>query len=150
MSKQLFVEDLPVGRVLKSEGTVEVTAAEIVEFARRYDPQPAHLSDAGAAGTLFGTLAASGWHTAAMTMSLFVGLGLTGTIGSGIDLTWVTPTRPGDRLGLELRVVAVRPSRHRPSYGVVELEYDTVNQAGEVRQRTHAVILVPYRVVPPD
>ncbi len=147
MSEQVWLEDFRVGDHWSSETEIEVTAEAIMDFARRYDPQPGHLSEATARQTPFQGLAASGWQTAAWTMRLLVGLGLTGLTGAGVDLAWPTPTRPGDRLRLDLTVTGVRPSRTRPDRGVVDLEYDTLNQTGQIRQHTHAVVIAWRRPV---
>ena len=97
---RLYLEDLHVGQRFTS-GTHTIDAAQIKAFAAQFDPQPFHLDDAAAQGTLFGGLAASGWHTAAITMRLLVGTGLPlmgGILGSGGEVTWPKPTRPGDVL----------------------------------------------------
>jgi acyl dehydratase len=146
-SVRLWLDDIEVGdRYCTDE--VAVTAEDIVEFARRFDPQPFHLSEDGAAGTLFGSLAASGWHTAALTMRLVATSGIpiaTGIIGASIELAWPTPTRPGDALHVELAVTATSRSRSKPDRGVVMCTYDTINQHGEIRQRTTAALLAFVR-----
>ena len=116
-------------------GELTVAAEDIVAFASQYDPQPFHLGDAGAAGTLFGRLAASGWHTAAMTMRLQVDGGLPlagGIIGSRVDeLRWPRPVRPGDTLRVETEVLESRQSTSRPDQGWAKLRSTTINQHGE-------------------
>lgn len=139
---QLLAEQLQAGDTIRSQDEIEVTAEEIIAFAQAYDPQPWHLSDTQAQSTPFGSLAASGWHTAAMTMRLVVGMGMTGLIGRSINLSWPTPTRPGDRLHINLRLVDQRESRTKPDLKVITIEYDTVNQVGEIRQHTQATVLV--------
>jgi len=124
---------------------IEVTAQEIMSFAKAYDPQPGHLSEESALHTPFGGLAASGWHTAAITMRLLTDVGFAGMVGATITLTWPTPTRPGDRLHVDGRIISKRESRTKPDRGVVEIEYDTVNQSGEVRQHTQAVVIARHR-----
>ena len=122
----------------------ELSADEIIEFAERFDPQPFHLSEQCAAGTLFETLAASGWHTAAITMRLVSTTSIpiaTGIIGASIELVWPTPTRPGDVLQVELMVDLVTPSRSKPDRGFVRVSYDTINQHHAVRQHTVADLL---------
>ncbi|WP_296366737.1 MaoC family dehydratase [Pseudonocardia sp.] len=133
----LWLDDLAEGMTFRSE-TYEVTTAEVQEFATRYDPQPFHLDEDAAGGTLFGGLAASGWHTAAITMRLLdCSFPIaTGVIGSEIHLEWPSPTRPGDVLHLEISVGAITHSETRPGRGSVTLAYDTINQHGELRQRT--------------
>jgi acyl dehydratase len=115
-----------------------VTLPEIKEFASRFDPQLFHLDEERARGTIFAGLAASGWHTAAITMRLLdLSFGIaTGVIGSEVELKWPSPTRPGDILHLEITVDGVSYSKSRPNRGNVILSYDTVNQHGEIRQRT--------------
>lgn len=139
----LWLDDIEVGSHYRTDEH-PLTADEIVEFATRYDPQPFHLDAAGAAGTLFETLAASGWHTAAITMRLLATSGIpiaTGIIGAGIELAWPTPTRPGDVLHVELTVTGVTRSRSRPDRGFVTCTYDTVNEHAIVRQHTTATLL---------
>lgn len=141
--RSLWLEDIEVGRHYRTAEYL-LDADEIVEFASRYDPQPFHLSSQGAAGTLFGTLAAGGWHTAATTMRLIATTAIpiaTGIIGARIELAWPTPTRPGDILRVELTVDSVTPSRSKPDRGFVGVTFDTVNQDGAVRQHTVAKLL---------
>ncbi len=131
MAERLYFEDLPAG-LRMSSASVVVTAEEIVAFAARYDPQPFHLHDDGAAGTLFGTLAGSGWHTAAVTMRLQVDGGLPiagGIIGGRVDaLQWPRPVRPGDTLRVETEVLEARESASRPDQGWVKVRSVTLNQ----------------------
>jgi acyl dehydratase len=134
MVERLYFEDLSVGSHLRSD-SITVTTEQIVAFAAQYDPQPFHLDDAAAAGTLFGRLAASGWHTAALTMRLQVDGGLPvagGIIGSRVDeLRWPRPTRPGDTLHVETEVLEARPSASRLDQGWVKVRSITINQHGE-------------------
>ena len=142
-----YLEDLSVGQRFAS-GTHTLTEAEISAFARAYDPQPFHLSDAGARTSLFGGLAASGWHTAAITMRLNVESGLPlagGIIGGGGEVQWPRPTRPGDVLHVESEVVAITPSRSKPDRGMVTMRSETKNQRGEVVQVLIAKLVVPRR-----
>jgi acyl dehydratase len=150
MATSLWLDDIEVGNTYRSDSYM-VSAEEIADFARSYDPQPFHLSAAGAAGTFFDGLAASGWHTAAITMRLLVTGGLPiahGIIGLGIDLAWPTPTRPGDTLHVELVITDIRISRSNPDRGIVTTEYDTRNEHGAVRQHTTAKIMVFRRSHP--
>ena len=143
----LFFDDLALGQRFTS-GTEEVTEAEIKAFASRYDPQRFHLDDAAAKDTLFGGLAASGWHTAALTMRLLVGGGAPlagGLIGAGGEIAWPKPTRPGDILRVESEVVALVPSRSRPDRGMATLRSETLNQRGEIVQVLTAKLVVPRR-----
>lgn len=143
MIDSLWLEDLHVGERFRT-GTYNLTAEEIVEFASAWDPQPFHLGEELAEDTFFEGLAASGWHTAAITMRLLVTTGLpleAGIIGAGMEIAWPSPTRPGDQLHVELEVTGVRVSKSNPSRGFVATAYDTVNQHGEVRQRVKAQLL---------
>ena len=123
-----YFEDYHVGMV-DEFGEVAVTAEEIVEFARRYDPQPMHVDASGG-------LIASGWHTAAMVMRLFVEnyLSKVATLPSpGIDeLRWMHPVRPGDTLRVRVTVVETRRSRSKPDRGLVRGLVEVLNQRGEV------------------
>lgn len=144
----IYLEDLMPGRRFAAP-TLTVTREEIIEFATKFDPQPFHLSEQGAAASFFGGLCASGWHTTAMTMRLFVDSEFKpagGIIGFGADeLKWLKPVRPGDRLTLGLEVIDARPTRSNPSRGVARLKVDTLNQAGEVVQTMLANLTVPRR-----
>jgi acyl dehydratase len=140
----LWLEDLEAGDRFRTD-EYEITREEILAFAGRYDPQAFHLDEEAAAGTFFQGLAASGWHTAAITMRLVVTSGLpiaTGFIGAGAELSWPTPTRPGDVVHAEITVTGIRTSRSRPDRGFVTIAYDTVTRAGEVRQRTTATLMM--------
>jgi acyl dehydratase len=142
-----FFEDFSVGQKFAS-GRVRVTEAEIKEFAARYDPQPFHLSDAAAKATLFGGLAASGWHTAALSMRLLVDGAFKpagGILGSGGELLWKQPVRPGDELRVESEILELRLSKSRPGFGVVKVATTTYNQANEPVMVFTPSILVPTR-----
>jgi acyl dehydratase len=129
-----FLEDFAVGEVIEL-GSCSVTQEEIVEFARRYDPQPFHVDEEAAKASNFGGLIASGWHTASMFMRLFVDRVLAGgaTLGSpGIDeIRWPRPVRPGDVLTARVAVLDAVPSRSKPDRGHVRIRYEVHNQAGE-------------------
>lgn len=129
-----YLEDFQVGQVEETGGYV-VTREEILDFARRYDPQPFHLDDAAGAATHFGGLVASGWHTAAVGHRLLVDglLKDTASLGSpGVDeLRWLKPVRPGDTLRLRAECLEVKPSRSRPDMGSVRWRFELRNQAGE-------------------
>jgi acyl dehydratase len=146
----LWLDDLAEGMTFHS-GTYEVTQAEVAEFASRYDPQLFHLDDEQARGTFFDGLAASGWHTAAITMRLLVDSGAalaTGVIGADISLQWPSATRPGDVLHLEITVDTITPSSSRPDRATVVFSYDTINQHGEVRQRSTGRVIAWQRPKP--
>ncbi len=130
----LYLEDLHPGQVFAS-GRLKVTEERIKSFAAEFDPQPAHLDDAAARDTIFRGLAASGWHTAAITMRLYVESEFKpagGIVGAGFDeFTWPRPVRPGDELHLKIEVLEVRPSKSRPSQGMAKVRTTTLNQNGE-------------------
>lgn len=150
MSCQHF-EDFSVGQCFAS-GTLAVTAEAISAFAAEYDPQPFHLDDAAARPSLFGGLAASGWHTAAMTMKLLVAGEFRpagGIIGAGGELTWPAPVRPGDRLHVAAEILEVRPSRSRPGHGLVKVRVVTLNQRDETVQTFTPTLLVERREAAP-
>jgi acyl dehydratase len=130
-----YWEDFAVGDVVEL-GSYEVTRDEILDFARRYDPQPFHVDEGAAAAGPFGGLAASGWHTAAMFMRLFVdGLLLSSaSMGSpGIEeLRWTAPVRPGDVLAGRVRVLESNPSERRSDRGTVITQCELLNQDGAV------------------
>jgi acyl dehydratase len=143
-SKELYLDDLALGQSFTS-GSHPVTAEAIKSFARQFDPQPFHLDEAVAAQSFFGGLAASGWHTAAITMKLLVESGMRlsgGLIGAGGELTWPRPTRPGDVLTVVTQVLAVTPSRSRPERGFVTVRCETRNQHGEPVQVMTSRMLV--------
>ena len=146
MPQRLFLEDLVVGQRFVSASRA-VTPEEIVEFAARYDPQPFHLDAGAAADTLFGGLAASGWHTAAMSMHMIIASVPIegGIIGSGGELTWPRPTRPGDTLHVETEVLEITPSRSRPERGMVVMRCTTLNQNNEAVQTFTPKLVVPRR-----
>jgi acyl dehydratase len=144
MATELYLEDLKVGAGFTS-GSHLVTVEAIKEFARQFDPQPFHLDEAAADRSFFGGLAASGWHTAAITMKLLVESGMRlsgGLIGAGGELTWPRPTRPGDVLTVVSEVLAVTPSRSRPERGFVTVKCETRNQRGEAVQVMTSRMLV--------
>ena len=142
-----FLDDLAVGQRFVS-GTRRIETQDIKAFAKAFDPQPFHLDEAAAADSLFGGLAASGWHTAAMTMRLLVEGGAPlagGLIGAGAEVAWPRPTRPGDLLTVTSEVLEIRPSRSRPDRGMVTLRSETRNQDDEIVQTLVAKLVVPRR-----
>lgn len=138
MNPAQYFEDLNIGQKFRSASLV-IEGDAIREFAARFDPQPFHLDDDAARDTLFGGLAASGWHTAALTMRLLVDSEFRpagGLIGAGLEeLRWPRPTRPGDRLELEVEVLDLRAMRSRPGQGLVKLRVTTFNQDREIVQQ---------------
>jgi acyl dehydratase len=142
-----YLDDLTIGQRFAS-GTHTMEAAEMQRFAAKFDPQPFHLDDEAARSTLFGGLVASGWHTAAITMRLIVAGGLPiagGIIGTGGDLQWTRPVRPGDTLRVECEVLAIIPSRTKPDRGTVTVRCITLNQGSEMVQSFTPKLVVPRR-----
>lgn len=145
-SRMIYFEDLVVGAETDF-GSYEVTREEVLEFARKYDPQPFHLSDEEAAKTHFGRLSASGWHTAAMTMAVIarhvVNERQAGLGSPGIDeLRWKKPVYPGDTLHVVGRIVDKTPSRSRPEMGSFRTETTVTNQHGEVVMTFTSIVLI--------
>jgi acyl dehydratase len=144
-----YFEDFVVGAAFESPA-VTVTAADIIEFATKFDPQPMH-TDPAAAESITGGLIASGWHTASLTMKLLItGRQYTpapGTLGLGFDkLRWLKPVRPGDTLRLRLTVLATRESTSKPGWGIITNRFVTVNQHDEPVQEMESSAIVPKRV----
>jgi acyl dehydratase len=140
----LYLEDFHVGQRFTS-GTHALDSAQIKAFAARFDPQPFHLSETDADKSFFQGLAASGWHTASITMSLLVKSGMPiagGLIGAGGEITWPRPTRPGDVLQATSEVLAMTPSRSKPERGMITVRTETKNQKGEVVQILTSKMLV--------
>ncbi|RDK11900.1 MaoC family dehydratase [Cupriavidus lacunae] len=142
-TEKVYLEDLSEGMVYES-AQLTLEAAQIQAFASEFDPQPFHLDDAAARGTLFCGLAASGWHTAAITMKLLVqSLPLAnGIIGAGGEISWPRPTRPGDILRVISTILTVAPSRSKPDRGIVTVQSETQNQHGDVCQRLVSRLVV--------
>lgn len=143
----LYLDDLSVGdRFISGEHPLD--AAQIVAFAAQFDPQPFHTDPDAAEATFFRGLAASGWHTAALTMKLLVDSGIPladGIIGSGGELQWPQPTRPDDVLRVESEVLEIVPSRSKPGRAMVQMRCETKNQRGEVLQRFTPKLVVVAR-----
>ena len=146
-TKAFYLDDLHVGQRFTSD-THLIDEEQIKAFAKQFDPQPFHLDAEAAKGTLFEGLVASGWHTAAITMRLLVESGMPiagGVIGAGGEITWPTPTRPGDTLHVESEVLEVKPSRTRPDRGIATVRNETRNQHGDTVQILLAKLVVPRR-----
>ena len=143
-----YLEDFAVGQTYVS-GKLRVDADQIKTFAAEFDPQPFHLDEEAASTTIFRGLAASGWHTAALTMRLLVEGDLKpagGVVGAGFDeFRWTRPVRPGDELRLESEVLEVRPSKSRPDQGLLKLRTITLTQDGEPVQIMVANLIVQRR-----
>ena len=145
--KKRYFGDLKVGDCFKSE-PLRVTEKKLIEFAHEFDPQAFHISRRAAERMIFKGLTTSGWHTAAITMRLFVQTlnFAEGAIGLGVDrLRWPNAVRPGDVLTVETKILGARLSRSRPRYGIIRLRNMTTNQRGEVVQRMLASAMVRRR-----
>jgi acyl dehydratase len=145
----IYFEDLEVGKQTEF-GHYDVTREEVIEFARKYDPQPFHLSDEAAAKTHFGRLAASGWHTTAMTMAVIVRHHdevPQASLGSpGIDeLRWLKPVYPGDRLTVKGQIIEKTPSRSKPDLGSFRARTTVTNQDGVDVMTFISIVLIKRR-----
>jgi acyl dehydratase len=146
-NRRLYLDDLHVGQRFASDAHT-LDERQVIAFASQFDPQPFHLDDEAAKATLFGGLAASGWHTAAITMRLLVGGGVPvagGVVGVGGEISWPKPARPGDILRVESEVIEIKPSRSRPDRGMVTVRSETRNQREEIVQILVAMLIVPRR-----
>ena len=141
-------EDYPVGAVFTG-GPIAVSEQEILDFARRYDPQPMHVDKEAAERGAFGGLIASGWHTGAMMMRLLAAhfVPTPGNLASpGLDeLRWLKPVRPGDKLSLRATVLSARPSRSKPDQGVVTSLVELINQNGDTVMTLKPISLMRRR-----
>jgi acyl dehydratase len=146
-----YLEDLSPGQRFSSASRT-IDKARIIAFAEEFDPQPFHLDEAQAAATVFGGLAASGFHTTALTMRMLLDGGLPiagGVVGVNVEIAWPRPTRPGDVLHVETEILEVRPSASRPDRGVVIVRGETLNGRGEAVQVSTMRLIVPRRPAPP-
>lgn len=145
----LYLDDIALGQRFNGTTRIRIEDDRIRTFAAEFDPQPFHLDEAAAAASIFRGLAASGWHTAAVTMRLLVESEFRpagGIVGAGFDeLRWPRPLRPGDELRVESEVLEVRPSKSRPDQGLVKLRTTTLNQDGDPVQISVGNVLVPCR-----
>ena len=143
-----YLDDLVVGQTFGS-GTLRVDADRIKTFAAEFDPQPFHLDESAAKNSIFRSLAASGWHTAALTMRLLVESEFRpagGILGAGFDeFRWPAPVRPGDELHLQSEILEIRPLKSRPDQGLVKVRTTTFNQHNEPVQILVANLFVPRR-----
>ncbi len=144
-----YFEDFAVGQHFGGAGRIRIEKERIVAFAAEFDPQPFHLDEQAASRSMFGGLAASGWHTAAATMRLLVESDFKpagGILGAGFDeFRWPRPVRPGDELRVESEVLEVRESKSRPDQGVIKVRTTTLNQRGEAVQISVGNLIVPRR-----
>jgi acyl dehydratase len=139
-----WFDDLVLGMRFKS-GETQVSREDIKRFATEFDPQPFHLDETAAKASVFRGLAASGWHTAAVSMRLIVDGKFRlagGSIGLGGEIAWPMPTRPGDTLRVRIEVVEIVPSKSKPNQGIVKIRNTTVNQNGEQVQVFTAKLMV--------
>src|SRR5436309_10754393 len=143
-----FLEDFAAGQTFRS-GRVRIDTERIKTFGAEFDPQPFHLDEEAARDSIFRGLAASGWHTAALTMRLLVESELSpagGIVGAGMDeFRWPRPVRPGDELRVESEVLEVRVSKSRPEQGLIKVRTTTLNQHGEPVQVFVGNLIVPRR-----
>jgi acyl dehydratase len=143
-----YLEDFAPGQKYAS-GRLRVESERIKSFAAEFDPQPFHQDEEAARRSIFGGLAASGWHTAAMTMRLLVESDFKpagGIVGAGFDeFRWPQPVRPGDELSVEAEVLELRPSKSRPNQGLIKVRTTTRNQKGEIVQVSVGNLVVPRR-----
>lgn len=143
-----YLEDFAVGQTYGS-GRLTVGTDRIKAFAAEFDPQPFHMDEEAARDSIFRGLAASGWHTAALTMRLLVESELKpagGIVGAGFDeFRWPLPVRPGDELHLDIEVIDVRSSKSRPNQGLIKVRTTTRNQKGEAVQVSVGNLIVPRR-----
>ena len=144
-----YLEDFAVGQTFAGSGRIRVEEERIKTFAAQFDPQPFHLDGDAARASVFGGLAASGWHTAAITMRLLVDSDFKpagGIVGAGFEeFKWPRPVRPGDELRVESEILEVRPSRSRPDQGLIKVRTTTLNQNGEAVQISVGSLIVPRR-----
>jgi acyl dehydratase len=146
----MYFEDLEIGWA-QEFGSYRVTREEVVEFATKYDPQDFHLSDEAAAETHFGRLAASGWHTCAMTMRMLVDNirangGQQGLGSPGVDeLRWLRPVFPGDTLSCRTEILEKKESRSKPGIGSFRSRVEVSNQHGEPVLRFISIVLIRRR-----
>ena len=144
----LYFEDFPPGEV-SEYGDRLVTAEDIVEFARDFDPQPFHLDDEAARETQAGGLIASGWHTAALLMRMNCDEFILRSASQGApgtdEVNWLKPVRPGDRLRVRRKTLSARVSRSRPETGLVEMLFEVLNQNGEIVMTQKGTLFIGRR-----
>jgi acyl dehydratase len=144
-----YLEDFAPGQRFAGAARIRIEKERIKTFAAEFDPQPFHLDEQAAGRSIFGGLAASGWHTAATTMRLLVESDLKpagGIVGAGFDeFRWPRPVRPGDELRVESEVLEVRPSKSRPEQGMIKVRTTTLNQRDEIVQISVGNLVVPRR-----
>jgi acyl dehydratase len=143
-----YLEDFAIGQTFRS-GRQLIDKERIKTFGAEFDPQPFHIDEEAARGTIFGGLAASGWHTAAVTMRLLVDSDIKpvgGIVGAGFEeFRWTRPVRPGDELRVESEILEIRPSKSRTDQGLIKVRTTTLNQNDEAVQVTVGSLVVPRR-----
>jgi acyl dehydratase len=144
----LYLEDLTVGQKYRA-GSIDVTASDIIEYARRFDPQDFHTDPDKAKDTFFGELVASGWHTASMTMRMLyeaIPPMEGGMVGRQVEkMSWPRPVKPGDTLRLEVEVMSMRPSTGNPARGIMHTRNTTYNQNNEPVLIMDTIIMIPRK-----
>jgi acyl dehydratase len=144
----LYFEDFPVGETI-AFGDRLVTAEEIIEFARDWDPQPFHVDAEAAKHSQIGELIASGWHTGCLLMRMMCDAYLLRSASEGApgveELRWLKPVKPGDRLSVRRTTLAARPSRSRPGIGIVEFQFEVSNQRGEAVMTLRSSVFLRLR-----
>ena len=150
----LYLDDFTPGQRFAGRTRIRIEDDRVKAFASEFDPQPFHLDERAAGASIFRGLAASGWHTAAVTMRLLVDSDFQpagGIVGAGFDeLRWPQPVRPGDELRVECEVLEVRPSKSRPEQGLIKVRTNTLNQEIAVVQTSVGNLVVPRRPTSPQ
>jgi acyl dehydratase len=148
MSQAMYFEDFYQGQTFDSETSYRVTAAEIISFGEKYDPQPFHIDETAGRNSFFSGLCASGWLTAAIVMRLRVeSIKVAGgMIGAGVEeMRWTKPVRPDDKLRTQSTILDVRKSASRPDYGVVRSRTTVFNQRNEIVMKSIVNWLAPLK-----
>ncbi|HMN63520.1 MAG: MaoC family dehydratase [Burkholderiaceae bacterium] len=150
--KERYFEDFRPGEVIEF-GDYLVTEEEIVDFARRYDPQPFHVDRKAAAESIYGGLIASGWMTGSIMMRLLVDhfIAPASSMGSpGVDeVRWSRPVRPGDRLHVRVTIVDTKRSQSKPDRGIVQVQQEMINQQGDTVMSLRGMSLSKCRTPAP-
>lgn len=147
MKKNLYFEDFSIGQVFISN-SYQITSQEIIEFAKKYDPQIFHTDEELAKNSFFGKLVASGWHTAAITMKLIIESDMKivgGMIGAGVEISWPKPTLPNDILTVYSTIIELNEPKSRPDCGFILVESLTKNQNDEILMREKSRVMVKKR-----
>jgi acyl dehydratase len=151
-NEPLYLEDLSVGMSFKG-GPEKISEADIITFAKQFDPQPFHIDPEAAKSSVFKGLAASGWHTVGVTMRMLASGAMplaAGSIGFGAEVSWPRPVRPGDELSVVCEVIDITPSRSKPNQAIATFRTTTANQKGETVQILTSKNLVFRRGYTPE